>query len=815
MYILESSYLQFVLKPDTSSWSLHGVRIDSPSLEDVWMRASYRMGPSSLLRTRRMKFQFMERWFRPRISKVQEVPSAHGPLNQLVLEMGPDVNGICYRLEFALSVQHPLFLWRLTLENNGRRSIDVDKLEMLRAGFFPVWKILPNPGPLSGFYQTKPIGYGAVRPNPNPGDLGFFSNGWQSWSYTGVYGAEDVYRATQLGLFAAPVWYAQGKTPRRKPGFFTSDMFGIIGDRTHRTGILAGFLSQIQHFGSLEAHIADPLYPALNLWADGDRTRLQPGATMSTDWAVIQFVDLDSLDPLAPYIEAVAREHHLPSASLPPTPITGWCSWYQFFEDIDADKLRTNLQSAAEARPSIPLELFQIDAGFESQIGDWFSFSPGFPEGVASLARDIQNSGFKPGLWLAPFIVHSRSKLAGSHRGWLLRNRAGLPASAGFLWNNFSKALDLTQPEALAYACEVVRTAAQTWGYPYLKLDFLYAAAIKGLYRDRTKTRAQVIRMGLEAIREAVGPEVTLLGCGVPLGSAVGVFDAVRIGADVDPCWEPHFIPPQVMFRSEPNMPSTRNALQNTLTRTFFHNHWWINDPDCLMIRPESNLTLAEVQSLATAIAITGGSMLLSDNLPQLPAERWQIAGQMIPLIGKQPWVLDWFDAPTPRLLRLDLENTIGQWNLLAVFNWTNTSQDITLPLTRFNLPPGKYFAREFWSGALSQVYDGMLILNGIPSHGVKLLSLRLSKSNCPRYLGSNLHISQGLEVTEWSVSASNEVRFQLKRPGRTRGVIDLYLPHTPGKVVISQGKIDWHLLGDGYYQLQAEFEQEAVVEIT
>jgi len=820
-FILESPYMQFTLNPEKSSWSLNSALADGPSLDDVWMRVNYRGGLKAFTRTRKRRFQFLEKWYKPRISAIQEVTTHQGLLKQVQVEMGPDVNGIRYQLEFCISMQHPLFLWRLTLENDGNHTIEVDNIEMLRAGFFPKRQILPNPGPLSFIYKPKPVGYGSVRPNPDLGELGFFSNGWQSWSFSGAYGSENIYQASQLGFFAAQLWYPGGKAPRRMPGAFSSDMFGVIGDRQHRSAILVGFLSQQQHFGSLDAHIADPLYPALNLYADGDRARLDPGAQISTDWAVIQFVEIDAPDPLLPYLDAVAREHEIPDAILQTSSPVGWCSWYQYFSDIDEDTIRANLESAEALRPSIPMELFQIDDGFESKIGDWFESSPGFPSGPAPLAAEIKEKGFRPGLWLAPFILHSGAKSARKRRDWLLRNRFGLPVNAGFLWNSFTKALDLTHPEVMEYVRDVVRTAVQEWGYTYLKLDFLYAAALKGRYHDRTKTRAQVLRRGLEAIRDAVGPEVMLLGCGVPLGPSIGIFDIMRIGADVDPSWEPHLFPPQILFRLEPNMPSTRNALQNILSRAFTHKRWWLNDPDCLMIRPGTDLTLAEVQTLATAIAITGGPLLLSDDLTELLDDRLRIAQQLIPLIDKPPRVLDWFDSPTPGLLRLDLGNATGKWHLLGIFNWTDELQDCSFSLAQLDLPDDAYFAREFWSGNLQRVSDGILHLSGIPAHGAHVVALTpeplvnpAAGGDQPLYLGGDLHISQGLEVAEWSLSQQGVLRIGLERPGTAKGVIDLYLPLPPESASINGEKLSWQQVGDQCYRFPIKLDQRTVIEV-
>jgi alpha-galactosidase len=809
---LKSPHVQLIIDPKSAAWSLYSPKPDGPSLDGVSQYVRYRRG--------RKKYRLLTKWPQPKIRQEKVESPRHGSMQQASLEIGPDIHGLQYTLTYAVPVQHPVMLWKISISHQGTKPVNIQHIEMLSAGFFKKKRHLPQAGPVLLNFSVAPSGRGAVRPHPDPGELGFFSNGWQSWSHTGAFGPKDRYRNSLLDLIAAQMWYNPGTPRPTKAGHFASDMFGVLGDRLHRAGILAGFLSQKQHFGSLMARVDDPYYPALRLWANGDEARLDPGAEIHTDWACIQFIDIDDPDPLGPYLEAVARENSLTPHS--PLPVgegkgvrAGWCSWYQFFNDINEDKIRANLRAAAETQNEIPLNLIQIDDGFEAKPGDWLEKQAGFPEGVGPLANEIKAAGYTPGLWLGPFILHSGSKLARKHRNWLLRNKWGLTVNAGFVWNNFTRALDLTHPEALAYAKDVIHMAVHEWGYPYLKLDFLYAAALKGLYHDRTKTRAQVLRMGLETLRQAAGPEVELLGCGVPLGSGLGIFDAMRIGADVAQRWLPEWNGRDFFFPNEPNMPSTRNALQNTLTRAFMHRRWWVNDPDCLLIRPDSQLTLAEVQSLATAIALSGGAMLLSDDLPNVPPERLRIAQQLLPLIGKTPRVLDWFDEPMPRLVRLDLENETGPWHLLAVFNWDNKAQDVVIPLERLQLNPEiDYLYRSFWDGHSDSVQGGALNLMAIPPHGVRLLTLRSATPGKPQYLGSDLHISQGLEVTQWSANTREGIRFSLERPGQTQGQIELYLPEPPQKATCNQNEITWQTPANDLYTFDIRFERQAELRI-
>jgi alpha-galactosidase len=812
---LENPSLQFSLNPDQATWSLFSRGDDGAYLEDVWMSVHYRCLSSLASVLGGGRFRALQRWPNLQVRGPEEVLSPHGPLRQYVLEFGPDQNGLRYTLIFAMPDHESIFLWRLGIDNQGKRTVNLDRVELLRAGFFPKRKVLPDPGTITLRYNPPPSGHGVIRPHPDPGEMAFLANGWQSWSHTAVYGEADRFHRSRMGFLRVPMCYNLDTPRPRKRRHFAGDMFGVLGDRTHRTGILAGFLSQKQHFGSLEAW-CDRLYPALRLWANGDGARLEPGGSILTDWAVLYFLQLDSPDPLGPYLDAVAREHDIdPGKFATQNSQTGWCSWYHFYSKVAEDDIRRNLGVAAGLRPAVPLDIIQIDDGFEAAFGDWLEFSPRFPQGVSGLSEEIKAQDFTPGLWFAPFIARAGSRLAREHPDWLLRNNFGRPILAGFEWSGFYRALDLTCPEALDYACQVVDTAVYQWGYPYLKLDFLYAAALKGRYRDPTRTRAQVLRAGLEAIRQAAGDETTLLGCGCPLGSAIGLVDAMRIGTDVDPNWTFSFKGLEAPFRSEVDVPSARNALQNVMTRAALHRRWWVNDPDCLLLSQDTHLTLAEVRSYATAIALSGGSLFCSDDMASLPRERLEIAAKMVPLIGRAPRVPDWFDSSRPRLLRVDLENSTGRWHLLAIFNWEDEARSVDLPLDAFQLDPQvEYYGRCFWVAESMHVADGRLVLGEIPAHGVRLLSLRALAPGVLQYLGSDLHISQGLEVVEWEATPSS-VQFRVERPGGILGEIELSLPRPPREVLLNQNSVAYQKTAQGSYRIPVQSDQTAELKIS
>ena len=268
----------------------------------------------------------------------------------------------------------------------------------------------------------------------------------------------------------------------------------------------------------------------------------------------------------------------------------------------------------------------QIDDGYQTAIGDWLSVNAKFPSGMAALARRIRDTGYRPGLWLAPFTVSANSLLARDHPDWLVRGANGKPAFAGHNWAADLYALDTTHPAARDWLRDVFTTIVREWGYDYLKLDFLACGAVEGQRHDPRATRASALRDGLALIREIVGDDVYILGCGCPLLSAVGIVDAMRIGPDSAPYWAPRYEGMPVPFGEGHALPTMEGAVRNTLARAWMHPTLWTNDPDCLLVRERrSELTLDEVRAFATAVGLTGGMVVVSDRLPDLPAERLEI----------------------------------------------------------------------------------------------------------------------------------------------------------------------------------------------
>jgi 2,3-diketo-5-methylthio-1-phosphopentane phosphatase len=226
-------------------------------------------------------------------------------------------------------------------------------------------------------------------------------------------------------------------------------------------------------------------------------------------------------------------------------------------------------------------------------------------------------------------------------------------------------------------------------GFDYLKLDFLYSAAMEADAHDPAPSRAERLRRGLEAIREGAGPEAFLLGCGCPLGPAVGLVDGMRIGPDVAPSWGIEGVP--ALAGIEATQPATRHALQSVLTRLWTHRRLWLNDPDCLMARSTATrLTPDERRTLASAIASSGGMAFFSDDVGALEASDRALVRETLALAravdAASPRgvarALDLLGGPTPA----GLVSRTGAGTVLTVLNPTDEPRTLELELARLGL---------------------------------------------------------------------------------------------------------------------------------
>ena len=551
--------------------------------------------------------------------------------------------------------------------------------------------------------------------------------------------------------------------PQRDPGCFASNDVGVLHDPASGRALLAGVITARDF---LTETFVDAPARALSVRCHADGIAVELGETVWSERVLIDVCD-GPLAQLDRYGDALGREM---GARVPATVPSGWCSWYYFFTEVTEDDILRNLGFLERHRRELPIDTVQIDDGYQADIGDWLTVNDKFPRGMDFLAREIKAAGFRPGIWLAPFLLAESSRTFAEHPDWVVRGEDGAPVLAQENWRRNNWGIDGSHPAARAWLTDLFRNVCDGWGYEYVKIDFLFGAAVAGRRLDPAATRARAYRQALAAVREGVGPERFILGCGSLMAPSVGFFDGNRIGPDVAPWWRFLTTEDRTSPASRPRSPddnlSAETAIRNTLTRSWMHGRLWANDTDCVLVRDDrTKLTLDEVRSLAAAVGLSAGMVLASDDSEKLPPERLEILSMLLPPLPRAAVPLDLMERDMPERVELVTGSPHGPERLVALFNFGDEARDLSL-----ELPDGEWHVFELWSERYAGRHRARISFPRVEPHACRMLALRRAGDR-PCVIATTAHIGMGLiDITSeaWD-AASRTLRVGIGAAGRRR----------------------------------------------
>ena len=540
-----------------------------------------------------------------------------------------------------------------------------------------------------------------------------------------------------------------------------------------REGVVLGYLENMRALGVvLVARHADDEISFAAEAVHAPPIRLAPGQSIDSDRFMLNVASSPHA-ALEEYADAVGATHNARASSI----VNGWCSWFYTLTQVSEDEVLRNAAFAARHLRAFGLQYIQIDDGYQRSAGDWEG-NERFPHGMQWMAERIKAHGFKPGLWIAPYVVSERSDVFRLHPEWLVRRRDGSLQRIGN-WENESSpealreavksyCLDITHPEAAQWLRELFEKVAQRWGYEMIKIDFVaWSILAAETYRDLTLSSAQVYRRGLEIMRAAAGERCHVLECG-PGNVTVGLIDSMRIEADVNygyaaAAWTQYFDGPAC-------------SLAAAAKRYYFHRRTWVNDVDhvCLEL-----LTPQQAEAGATSIALSGGNLISGDRLVDLDPAKLEILKKVLPSHGEAAVPVDLFDADVPTTFVWHVKRPFAEWSVVAFFNpdLRNTAER-RFEFRRLGLDPAKgYIAFDFWKQRLVGEIRNELGVTVQPG-SVTLLALHASAGR-PQFLSTSRHVTQGgieIEDVRWNESDRTLSGVSLGPPQSAHDVF-VYLP--------------------------------------
>ncbi|HMP75712.1 MAG TPA: alpha-galactosidase [Kiritimatiellia bacterium] len=453
---------------------------------------------------------------------------------------------------------------------------------------------------------------------------------------------------------------------------------------------------------------------AWRVQSDAERKVLPPGGTVHYE-RILLAEARDAHDLLDRFGTAIAAENGI--ARVKDETFTGWATWDYFGRLFTADDVLTNLAALGAVHPGA--NLIQIDGGWWTERGDYTSVRTNLPGGIQALAAAITAAGKMPGLHFDGFRGDAAAEICRTHPGYFLHDEHG-----ALIVDEQRKPdrvmrytfFDYSNPDARAYIADCIRTMREAWGIRYFKVDFMRYGMEEGIRssihnlgairaHDPSLTSVERFRLGMQAIREAIGPENYFLGCSAFIGPAIGFVDGMRTGADISPQFD-HFAP---------------RALGNAgfyylLGKVFNGDCDYLvfraaEDEDARVSRDKGKsggtLTLAEARMWGDFAKLYGNARLASDHLPLLRAERQALLGESMahPFMDEVIPVGLWDHAARGDDAFARLVARSGDALYVGLFNWED--QPKSFPLD--SLGAGATLQDE--AGATIDVTDGAAVL--------------------------------------------------------------------------------------------------------
>ena len=371
----------------------------------------------------------------------------------------------------------------------------------------------------------------------------------------------------------------------------------------------------------------------------------------------------------------------------------GWNSWYQLFDTVsEADVLANATLARERLAPLAPAGSklrIVVDDGWQMLWGEWTPNAK-FPRGLSGLAADLHGQGFEVGVWLAPMLVDADSTLVSAHPDWFLPNARYVHPKHGDM-----RVLDVTQPDARAHLASVISTIV-AWGYDFLKIDFLFAAALEAT-RAQAVTGFQAYHLALETIRTAAGPDTILLAVGAPGQATLPHVNAWRVGGDI------------VLEPIGPMWSFTVDQLRSVALRYPLCTRILCDADPLIQRMGGAEMTTDEVDVGSWVVALSGGAYFLSDDQRTLPEARRSLGldARRVSLGtgGVPAFPLDYFpETPPTRLAN-------------PVVDWASTPGSSTeVAPSLYRLPDGGRLAIDVTDEAVR------IAGHSVPPHGAVVL---------------------------------------------------------------------------------------------
>jgi len=489
-----------------------------------------------------------------------------------------------------------------------------------------------------------------------------------------------------------------GDQPTRSRVFHRSDLQTVAWDARSGYGVLVGFLRQRHDHNHVDI-VPNPGatdIAQIDAWQDLG-VELAPGQVQDLD--VLAVAEGDDPYGLLEAFGGAVQRHCARTFDEPP--IVGMMTWYGYRTAIDEQIILENAAIVGELFDGYPQQMKKVmllDHGWQvdANWGDWSADAARFPHGMPWLSRRLHRHGLELGLWYTPFCLTDNAPGRERYEDMLATDGAGqVRTGKASVWGQLpghpiSRTVSYFDGGLTEVQTKWRRELAKMkrWGCVYWKLDFF--ALQTSAARQRQLGTGELYSRTWSGYREAVGADGHMAPCSCGTNTQLGYNDSVRIGSDIG---------------NAGHWPGARDTYRYgmaTIAALWYkHRRFWVNDADSIQIG--KGCSLGEARVRATMVSLSGGHVMVSEDLRTVDPARLEIIRRILPAFPHAARPLDLFENPFPdgypALWALTTRSTQGSSTALAVFNLTGETAKYRITPAMLGIDAsGGFLALEWWS---------------------------------------------------------------------------------------------------------------------
>ncbi len=242
-------------------------------------------------------------------------------------------------------------------------------------------------------------------------------------------------------------------------------------------------------------------------WLAPGEVRLAAGESITTP-EMLATCGIDANAVAQNFHAAIRHRIDWPGGAMKPRPVH-LNTWEGFYFNHD----EAALIELADAAAAIGIERFVLDDGWfhgrnndTSSLGDWWTDSVKYPNGLRPLADHVTSLGMEFGLWVEPEMVNPDSELYRAHPDWALAT----PGRPTITARN-QLVLDMARPEVGNYLFEKIAALLDALPIGYLKWDHNRDLTTTGT-RPRYRRQVHAAYVLMARLRAAF-PHVEIEAC--------------------------------------------------------------------------------------------------------------------------------------------------------------------------------------------------------------------------------------------------------------------------------------------------------------